>query len=483
MARLPERTGFGKEVMFLPVFRFNKAFGIGWNLKAFLNLHTGVTRGAVPDLDRDLERDVNRYKEQANKLRIARQKDRQLIKEQRKKIKEQSKALSHARQRIKENEKKSAQNKQEILRQKNELRAAEERVEGATKDQRALQAEGEPKPGALPDFVIAGEHKGAPIIGAGRSGSNDQSMDDSRLIVRPRGGLGNRMEVITSFQLLARYSGRVFELCWAPSSGFSDEDLDDLFENDFPRVSLDEFERYSHDGLHLHDAVVRKVGPANERTWEWREGKGIHQVFDLEAFPVVTYTGNHPWERLVDPATWTRLFPNLKKSNWKAALKEWSPVPSIRAKVEELAASFGPYTVGVHIRRGDAWKGGGRLASESMRSSDAAFIAYMEAELVAEPRTNFFLATDCAATEERFRERYQEAVIVNRDKRFVPSVLGQPKDNQRDAVIDMFALARTRKILGNNLSTFSRMAAKIGGISYQKVLEDQLPDSVRRSRA
>jgi FkbM family methyltransferase len=109
MARLPERTGFGKEVMFLPVFRFKKAFGIGLDLKAFLNLHAGVTRGAVPDLDvRDLERDVDRYKEQANKLRIARQKDRQLIKEQRKKIKEQSKVLSHARQRINENEKKRA---------------------------------------------------------------------------------------------------------------------------------------------------------------------------------------------------------------------------------------------------------------------------------------------------------------------------------------------------------------------------------------
>ncbi len=89
MARLPERTGFGKEVMFLPVFRFDKAFGIGWDLKAFLNLHAGVTRGAVPDLDRDLDR----YKEQAKKLRIARQKDRQLIREQRTKIKEQTKAL------------------------------------------------------------------------------------------------------------------------------------------------------------------------------------------------------------------------------------------------------------------------------------------------------------------------------------------------------------------------------------------------------
>src|SRR5919112_333379 len=105
------------------------------------------------------------------------------------------------------------------------------------------------------------------------------------------------------------------------------------------------------------------------------------------------------------------------------------------------------------------------------RSTDAAFFAYMDAELVAEPRTNLFLATDCAATEEHFRERYGEAVMVNRDKRFIPSIPNRPKDNQRDAVIDMFTLARTRKILGNNRSSFSRMAADIGGISLQRALE------------
>jgi hypothetical protein len=68
-------------------------------------------------------------------------------------------------------------------------------------------------------------------------------MDIPRLIVRPRAGLANRMRVITSFQTLARRSGRVFELCWAPSSGWSHEDLNTLFDNGFPSVSLDEFNR------------------------------------------------------------------------------------------------------------------------------------------------------------------------------------------------------------------------------------------------
>jgi hypothetical protein len=276
------------------------------------------------------------------------------------------------------------------------------------------------------------------------------------------------MRVISSFQTLARRSGRVFELCWAPSSGWSNEDLNTLFENDFPRVSLDEFKRYCQNGLDLRKAV-RLVVRGNERTWEWREGSGMHQVFDLEAFPIVTYSGYHRCDNLVDPTTRARLFPHFE-SAYRASLKEWSPVPSVRAKVERLAAAFGPHTVGVHIRRGDAW--GGPRASQFKRSSDAAFFARMDAELVAEPRTNFFLATDCEATEEHFREQYRESVIVNRDKRFVPSVRGRPKDNQRDAVIDMFALARTRKILGNNASSFSRMAADIGAIGYERVLED-----------
>src|SRR5215212_10997923 len=115
-------------------------------------------------------------------------------------------------------------------------------------------------------------------------------MDAPRLIVRPQGGLANRMRVITSFQILARYSGRIFELCWGPSDGWSNEDLNTLFENGFPRVSVDEFEKYCQDGLALHEAV-RIIGHGKKRTWESSEGYSLHQVFDSEAFPVVTYSG------------------------------------------------------------------------------------------------------------------------------------------------------------------------------------------------
>ena len=401
----------------MPILHFNKAFKIAQNLKVFLDLRSGVTRGKVPNTDW--------YEQQVKQLRIARQKDRQLIRQQRKKIKELSKALVYAQRRKNNNSKTSAHKNQQIFRE-------------------------------IPP-------------------------DIPRLIVRPQGGLANRMRVITSFQILARYSGRVYELCWVPSPGWSDEDLSLLFENDYPRVSRDEFKRYRRNGLDLQKAVriMNLDDPASERAWKWREGSGMHQVFDSVTFPAVTYAGNLRCDWLLDPARRARLFPNFE-SDFRAGLTEWSPVPSIRAEVERLTASFGPNTVGVHIRRGDAWEqhptltatGTLAVASEFRGSTDAAFIAQMDAELAAEPHTNFFLATDSAATEKRFRERYGEAVMVNRDKTFVPSALGQPKDNQRDAVIDMFALARTRKILCNNYSSFSQMAADIGGIRSKTVLED-----------
>ena len=109
----------------MPLFRFNKAFGITRDLKVFLHLQGGLTRRAIPDTDQ--------HKRQANKLRVAHQKDRQLIKKQRKRNKEQSRALNDARQIIKEQSKTLTSKQQEIFQLKNELRVAEELRRSAIK--------------------------------------------------------------------------------------------------------------------------------------------------------------------------------------------------------------------------------------------------------------------------------------------------------------------------------------------------------------
>jgi hypothetical protein len=124
----------------LPVFRFSRALDMAKALKAFLSLQGGIARGALPD--------VERYKEQAEALRKA----RQLMKEQRKTLRSKdreilqlkNKDLRNARERIYEQGKTLRNKDREIFQLKNELLA--------------MRA-GESESGALPGFLIIGAQK------------------------------------------------------------------------------------------------------------------------------------------------------------------------------------------------------------------------------------------------------------------------------------------------------------------------------------
>ena len=128
----------------MPVFRFNKAFGIARDLKVFLNLQGGLTRGAVPGAD-PYKKQANQYRRQADKLRKARRIARQRIKEQRKALRSKEREISRLEKDLRNLALK------ESFRLENELRAKEWR------------AAGKPEPEVLPDFLI---------IGAQKSGTN-----------------------------------------------------------------------------------------------------------------------------------------------------------------------------------------------------------------------------------------------------------------------------------------------------------------------
>lgn len=294
--------------------------------------------------------------------------------------------------------------------------------------------------------------------------------------VRPTGGLCNRLRVISSFQLLARYTGRELRLCWAPSNGFSDEDLAELFENEFARIDESEFDRLSDDALCLQD-VVEISGTGPDRTWHWSAGTRMAAVLDATVRPSVAYRGALRLDGLVGPAARAQL-PGSFVADYLAELRCWRPVEGIRSVVDDLAAEFDGSTIGVHVRRGDAFDNP-RLGPQFRRSSDWAFFRRMDELLHDEPRTLFFLATDGAETEDRFRRRYGAALLTNRAKRFVESRFREPKDNQRDAVIDLFALARTRRILGSSYSSFSKTAADLTGVPLEIVVDDSFRTRAR----
>jgi hypothetical protein len=291
---------------------------------------------------------------------------------------------------------------------------------------------------------------------------------EALLAVRPRAGLCNRLAVLSSYEALADHTDRTFLLCWAPTTGFSDEDLNDLFENEYPRLNVAEFEELCGHALCLHDKI-KLEGEAPR--WVWDPAFGPEALRDGRRFPEVAYEGFLGLNHLIDSPAGKHL-PDGFKAACAERLRALRPVASIRRAVDEVTDSFDDVTVGVHVRRGDAVIHP-HLSGEYRKSSDRAFFNVMDALLRRDPRTRFFLATDQADTESRFRARYGEALLTNPAKRFVPSVVMAPKENQRDAVIDLYALARTRQILGTHYSTFSTTAATLGSIPFQTVYSGQ----------
>ena len=280
------------------------------------------------------------------------------------------------------------------------------------------------------------------------------------LIVKPWGGLGNRVRVIASFELLARYTGRAFRVCWAPSDGFSDETLDELFENEFDQVDAVEFTRSGDRSLRLD----RFRGTPGDASGEPKTS--VEALRDGRAQPIVTYEGCFRLDGALRPPLPD--LPTTFDAEYRTAVRSWRPVEPIRNSVDAISRQFDSSTVGVHARRGDALHHK-ETKTRARCSTDGAFFRRMDVLLAADSSVRFFLATDCEVTEARFVDRYGDRIQTNDAKRFVPSHVDGPKENQRDAVIDLFALARTQMILGSYASSFSEVAGAIGDVAVERV--------------
>jgi len=85
--------------------------------------------------------------------------------------------------------------------------------------------------------------------------------------------------------------------------------------------------------------------------------------------------------------------------------------------------------------------------------------------MAAEPSVKIFLATDDEGVKQQFRDCFADRVVTaNRQA---------SRDSQSgiaDGLTDMYTLATTDIIYGSAGSTFSQMAAKLGGVPF-KVLK------------
>ena len=137
----------------------------------------------------------------------------------------------------------------------------------------------------------------------------------------------------------------------------------------------------------------------------------------------------------------------------------FKPVDRIGTVIAGVCSAFAPHTIGVHIRRTD------HLTSAE-KSPTVQFVLEMNREIARDPDTMFFLATDSLAEERTMKELFPGKIIT-----YEKTTLNRNNPQAiKDALVDLYCLSKTSRILASFGSTFSSTAASLGGIPYRVVL-------------
>ena len=268
------------------------------------------------------------------------------------------------------------------------------------------------------------------------------------LYLKPIHGLCNRINLINSAVSFCKENGHVLKVAWLPSQGFDNTEFLELFEkvdsSFFQLISKKEYNQAASKNFSLENKVYQ-----DPETFEYVfSDEKVALLNKMRAFSFC-YTG---WASL----SW--LFPDLEETQvFYESLKPSKEIkPRVRALEKGLQGS-----VGIHIRTGDALKSNyGFRYGGTLNSFIRAMGSYPQGQ-------KFFLATDSGLVEQAIKTEFPGRVITQK-KKFVSATVTEADEKpfQKAAVVDLFALAKTKEIIGTGFSTFGKAAAAIGKKSF-----------------
>lgn len=246
------------------------------------------------------------------------------------------------------------------------------------------------------------------------------------IIIQPSGGLCNRMRVINSACVLAKKKKTKLVVLW-----YNCAELNCPFESLFQPV--DEIKIININSLKdprkLFYQLIAKQRFGNDDILNNKTDGVLHDDF---------------YQRLKDPVyifTWEHFYPSDD-------YHLYVPATALQKRIDEIISQFGKRCVGVHIRRTDNAVSMGKSTTEQ-------FIAEMEKELAEYPESRFYLATDDMAEETLLRSRFPGKIMSNQNRTLDRnSVTGM-----HDALLDLYCLASTDKLIGSYWSSFTDIAA------------------------
>lgn len=258
------------------------------------------------------------------------------------------------------------------------------------------------------------------------------------------------MRAIDGAIALGQELRRPVRLIWTANANLGCR-FDDLFER--PDVFADITERNGFSGLNI----------------DWPK---VRSFISLRSPPSVMCQADV--ERWLNPGadiSWMRSRLGLHmKTHWRilngySGQSLFKPLPGLQDRIDDMLP-IARECIGVHVRRGD------HLPSRR-HSPTGLFETTLDSELDASPRARFLVVSDDPEEEGRFKQRYGDAVVLN------PKVSHDRacKAGVEDALVDLFTVAQTRRILGSAASSFSVMASDLGGAPLT-IVSEELPEKL-----
>jgi hypothetical protein len=144
----------------------------------------------------------------------------------------------------------------------------------------------------------------------------------------------------------------------------------------------------------------------------------------------------------------------------KAPFTPFRPVPALMDRIDALSEDFGD-RVGIHIRRTD------HKTARALSPTEL-FIDEIRRIISQSHDQRFYLATDDPAEADRLLGLFPGRILTRKARSYDRTDIVALED----AIVELFSLARTSRIIGSAASTFTEAAGKIGKVPVTVVAKD-----------
>lgn len=263
----------------------------------------------------------------------------------------------------------------------------------------------------------------------------------TQITLVPHGGLCNRLRALLSVRYLADNALEV-KVCaeWADNIECGAR-FDELFQRE--SIETEQFQITTRSAIHAPDSRCNLHLPGLLRRFKYdAQWVNFHSILTIEN--LVQQALLH---RRLYISTGYALCPTPPEG-----LRRLRPTAKLQQRIDALTANFDEHTIGMHIRRTDN-------AKSIAHSGDDLFRKAIRDAIAQDDRANFFLATDDNALKAQLVNEFPDRIAVQHCQGSRANLQGM-----EEAVIDLYALSRTSRLLGSYWSSYTDTAAELGDI-------------------